>query len=519
MDTMFLLYSIIILFLAGALADYAELAYLWQLKEYRPDRLKDFLGTVSGKKFIFSYKIIVRPILFFLLFLISPTATILALIFSLDILGSLIKLGRHRFNRPKFTAKVILILAAAIMIEGAILSVAVVYPLILILAISRFIIISLSVLLVNLLTGLAKKYYYKQAAEKMASYKNLTVIGVTGSYGKTTVKNFLDQMLSSKFKTIKTPKNINTEFGVAKFILNTDFSQIDIFIVEMGAYKIGEIKLVSSIVKPKIGILTAINEQHLPLFGNIKNTQTAKYELLRSLLADGLAITNSDNEYCREFIPELKCQVKTFGQSAEFKPDCLISNIISGSGGLEFRATPDYEIKTNIIGNHNAMNIAPVILAAEHLGFSKTEIEKQAEKFKLPEATMEVIKYGASVVIDDSYNANPASFAAALKFLATYKINGRKIVVSRGMIELGQASTAAHETVGRLISETADEFIIISPDSVAAFKSGAVNSNLKIITMFDQKKLLEYIKKNKNQTNLILFEGRMPEIIKKEIKS
>lgn len=514
--------AIFLLWFISAGLDYSEYVYLWQLKEYRLDRFKDFLSTVQGKNFIFSYKILLRP--FLLIFLMAGVLTLsvdiitaLTIILSFDLLDSLIKMFFHRWRRPKLTAKTVLVIILAALLEMAILATAFKLAVLLILAASRFILSSLAVFILNSPSKLIKKYYYKKATQKIAGCKNLTVIGVTGSYGKTTVKNFLEQMLSAKFKIVKTPKNINTEIGIAKFILNTDFSQTNIFVVEMAAYKIGEIKIICEIVKPRLGILTAINEQHLPLFGNIKNTQTAKYELPRSLPADGLAIINSDNQYCREFIPELKCRVKTFGQLAEFKPDCLISDTSSGADKLEFKATPDYEIKTNIIGSHNAMNIAPVILTASHLGFAKNEIEQGAERFKLPEATMQIINYGSSVVIDDSYNANPASFAAALKFLAGYKTNGKKIVISRGMIELGQASLEAHKKIGKLIAEVANEFIIISPDSISALKLGAGDSNLKIITIFEPTKLFKYIKENKNQSNLILLEGRIPDIIKNEI--
>jgi len=512
-------YILILLFLTSALSDYCELAYLWQLKEYRLDRFRDFLGTILGKKFILSYKIILRPVLFLALILGWPSTSILVFIFGLDLLDSLVKFIRHRFSRPKPTAKAVLIIAASILAEGVILLVASKAALILILAASRFFIIDLAVLVINFLTYPVKKYYYKQAAKKLARQKNLTVIGVTGSYGKTTVKNFLEQMLKRKYQVIKTPKNVNSELGVARFILKTDFDQADVFIVEMGAYKTGEIKLVCGMVKPRIGILTAINEQHLSLFGSIKNTQTAKYELLRSLPETGLAIINSDNAYCREFIPKLKCEIKTFGQLEEFKPDCLITNISASADHLEFQAAPNYKIKTKIIGAHNAMNIASVILAAEYLGLSKSEIEEQAGQFALPEATMQIVKYASSMVIDDSYNASPEAFAAALKFLADYQVSGKKIVISRGMIELGQASQEAHKKIGGLIGKIANEFIITSPDSVAALKSGVGNAKLKIQTIFSPAKLLKHLKQNQNQPNLILLEGRMPEIIKREIKT
>lgn len=508
-------FSIILLFLASTLLDYIELAYYWQLKEYRFDRFRDFLDTALGKKFFCSYKIVTRPVLYLILILLFPITTILVVIFILDIFTSLIKIIRHIFYRPKFTTKALLIIFISVCFEAILLLSGNAF--IWLLAASRFLIISLAVFGANLISNAAKKYYYKKAAKKLSSLKKLTVIGVTGSYGKTTVKNFLEQMLSAKFKVIKTPKNINTEMGVAKFILKNNFSQTDIFIVEMAAYKIGEIQLICDIVKPKIGVLTTINEQHLSLFGGIKNTQAAKYELLKSLPEDGLAIVNSDNEYCREFIPDLKCRVKTFGHLEKFNPNLLISEVSREPSKLHFKAG-GYEIKTDLIGAHNAMNIAPVILAAADLGFSKTEIEKQSAELSLPEATMEIVEYGKSLVIDDSYNSNPEAFNVALKFLAASKTNGKKIVISRGMIELGEASKAAHEKVGRHIAEVADEFIIISPDSVDDLKTGIADAKLEVKTIFNPTELLNYLKQNKEENNLILLEGRVPEIIKKEIK-
>jgi len=511
-----LLFYILIFFLLSALPDYAELVYLWQLKEYRLDRFRDFLSSVLGRKFLLSYKIIFRPLVFLLLIFSLRTVSVLFIIFSLDILNSAYKLARRRLPRPKFTAKAISLIIFSVIIETVIFSSNL--PFFWLLAASRFLILALAVLAVNLPTKLLKKFYLRRAAIKLAGYKNLLVIGVTGSYGKTTVKNFLAQMLSAKFKVVAPPKNINTELGIAKFILKTDFFGADIFVVEMAAYKIWEIKLICNMVRPKIGILTAINEQHLPLFGSIENTQTAKYELLRALPADGLAVINSDNQYCREFTIELKCQVKTFGQSVEVKPDYLISQVRASLNGLEFSAAPDYEIKTKIIGAHNAMNVAPTIIISEYLGLTKADIIKQALKLRLPEATMQLTDYGSSVIIDDSYNSNPEAFKAALKYLADSKTAGKKIVISRGMIELGEASRAAHEEIGKLIAEVADELVIISPDSTAEFRAGAGDSKLKIQTIFEPISLLEYVKKNKNRPNLILLEGRLPEIIKKEIK-
>ena len=126
-------------------------------------------------------------------------------------------------------------------------------------------------------------------------------------------------MLKDNFQVVKTPANINTDIGIARILLNNVTDKHNVFVVEMGAYNVGDLTEHCNIVHPEIGILTAISPQHLSLFGSIENIQKAKYELLRFLPKNGLAVTNSDNKYCREFLDEIKAKVLTFGFEEEFK--------------------------------------------------------------------------------------------------------------------------------------------------------------------------------------------------------
>jgi UDP-N-acetylmuramoyl-tripeptide--D-alanyl-D-alanine ligase len=528
------LYNLIFisLWLLSALLDSLESVYLWQLKEYRLDRFKDFLTTRQGKKFLLSYKTLWRLPVFILLLLtplIPSTGLIIffLIILSLDLVNNLFKIIIRTWRRPKLTIKTALLVLSSLIFEVIILYYALsLHPLLIILASCRFILTGLTVYGLNFFSNFIKKWRCRQAASKISRYKKLTVIGVTGSYGKTTVKNFLAQMLSEKYRVTATPKNINTEIGIAKLILKTDFSGTEIFVVEMAAYRIGEIKLICDMVKPKIGILTAISEQHLQLFGSLKNTQTAKYELLRSLPPDGLAITNSDNDFCREFLGELKCQVKTFGRMEEYSPDCLVANIESGLSGHKFSAvvknknlTETYNIETRIVGAHNATNIAPLILVAQHLDMAKQDVIELTDKLKLPEATLEMINCDQSLVIDDSYNCNPEGFKAALDFIQSYTIKGEKIVVTRGMLELGFKSDELHEKIGRRIAEVADKLIIISPDFEAPLRRGAGGGKLIIKSIFKTKELVDFFSQAIKQTDIILIENRAPDDTMKIIKS
>jgi len=366
---------------------------------------------------------------------------------------------------------------------------------------------------------LIKKIIINVARKKISKFSNLTVIGITGSYGKTTTKIFLDHILLKKFRVVSTPRHVNTEIGIAKFILRTDLSDFDIFIVEMGAYNVGEIKLICDMVGPKIGILTAISDQHLSLFGNIKKTQQAKYELLRALPPNGLAITNSDNEYCREFLSTLKCQVETFGAEREFQPTILITDLKDSLDGISCLVNFRGEfasVQTSLHGSHNIFNVLPCILVANYLGISKEEIKSATTN--LPQ-TIKIFKYGNCDVVDDSYNSNPQGFSAILDFINNFPSDRKRIVITRGMLELGKMSDHEHEKIAGEISYIADEIVLITPDFLESIQRGLVEKyNIKLVTKFEPQELLTYVKSLKETNAVILLENRIPAVVMNELK-
>jgi UDP-N-acetylmuramoyl-tripeptide--D-alanyl-D-alanine ligase len=259
---------LITLWLAGAAADAAAFCALWQLKEYRWDRMRDFFARHGYWVFGLSFL-------------------------------------RHPVRLPAPTPRAVSLILAAILVELAVISFFFHWITFVAFLFLRFYLFSALILLLGVPTRIVKRHIIGRASKKMRRYPQLIVIGVTGSYGKTSVKTILAHILSGAKRVIATPEHVNTDIGIARFILSakggsasgvkTDFTGADIVIVEMGAYKRGEIQIMCDMVKPTIGILTAINEQHLSLFGSMKNIQSAKYESLRSLPQDGLAVTNRDN--------------------------------------------------------------------------------------------------------------------------------------------------------------------------------------------------------------------------------
>ncbi len=516
--------------LISAIIDYSEFCYIWQLKEYRIDRMRDFFKTREGKRYWLNYNVLLRPVAALIMFFwpINDGHIVKNIILTfavLDIIRMLTLFLQHRFHRPVTTTKALLIIFICIFFEGIVAIFSRDWTIFFLFLIIRFFIISLTIILFTKPTLIIKKIIIDVAKKKMRSYPNMIVIGITGSYGKTTVKEFLNKILSSKYKVLSTPKHINTDIGISKYILNTPLDACEIFVVEMGAYREGEIRAITEIVHPKIGILTAINEQHLSLFGSLQKTQQAKYELLRSLPQTGLAITNADNQYCMELINTLQSKVKTFGTEQTNNPTLLIENEEQTKEGikctLKFADTStNIQLEAPINGVHNCFNLAPCLLAAHHLGMTNEEIKKEVKNLHRTSASLQTISYGNTTLIDDTYNSNPTGFRSALYYMASFPSDMRRIVVTRGMYELGEKSDELHECVSEEISFTADELVITNKDFEAPLRRGLVEKYRVSVYLKDTpESLLEYFKSIKESKSVILLENRIPELVRKELFS
>lgn len=523
---------IIVLWSVGALFDYAAHMYRWQIKWYRVDRFYDFLQTSQGKKYLYSYSVCWRAILaivvsFWPINSVPLLKYLILAFFSIDIIRHVWVGFKKKLRRPVITKKVILITTLALALEAMWIIWSGDWAVFITVLILRAPIAAGSVILINLGTDAIKRWYFFRARKKLARFPNCIVIGVTGSYGKTSVKEFLSGILEKKFRVIKTPKNINSDIGIASFILQSDLASSNICVVEIGAYKRGDIALVCNMIHPSIGILTAINEQHLSLFGSIQHTQAAKYELLRSLPKNGLAITNSDNPLCREFLGELTAPVQTFGTEADWHPACRLVGVHTENGKIlcQYLITTDQKEKMELtcsppfIGEHQAMNIAPCLLVAHHLGMSMKDIAEAVSTLKNPAYGVHTYRYGKTTIIDDSHNSNPNGFLAALDVLSTYPSDRRRVVITRGMMELGEKSDELHEKIANNIAFIADELIVITPDFVEPLQRGLLGEKYRttfsVIT--NPEALCDRVRTLKKTHSVILIENRIFESLRKEL--
>lgn len=336
-------------------------------------------------------------------------------------------------------------------------------------------VVSVIVLLFQPFAVLMRNRILRKAKSKRERFRDLLVIGITGSYGKTSTKELLYTILAEKFgnKVLKTKEHQNSEVGISQCILDDLNENHQIFIVEMGAYNRGGIKLLCDIVKPKIGILTGINEQHMATFGSLENIIKTKYELIESLPEDGIAFFNAKNKYCVELFEKTRIKKFLYGQNAEL-------------AGLE--------------------NIEGAKTVAKEVGMAEEEINRALDKIENKFGGI-TIKEGVNglKIVDATYSANPDSVISHLEYFKTFP--GKKIIVMPCLIELGKASREIHQKIGKKIAAVCDLAIITTKDRFKEIKEGAGD---KAIFMEDPKEIFEKIKSFSKEGDIVLLESRVP---------
>lgn len=518
---------ILLLWFLSALADYSEYCYLWQMKGYLWKRFRDFLSTRQGKAYWLTYRLLWRScvaiiVAFWPINNLIVIQYFLLAIFSFDFVHNGYVFIRHRLHRPVPTKTSVALIGVSLLLEGSLFWLTRDWQIFFLLMIVRFGIMSLIIGLLYIPRELQATYLMKRARSVLKRYPKIHIIGITGSYGKTTVKDFLAHLLAKKYRVLKTPENTNTDVGIATFILQSDLSLVDILIIEIGAYRRGHVADVCAFLHPTIGVLTGINEQHLSLFGSIEETQQTKFELLQALPKTGLAIVNSDNTYCRELLPTLSCRVETFGQDSQFSPTSYVGEVAINAQGIFFQNTVGentFPVTLPLWGDHQAMNVVPGILIGLEMGMSIEDIQNQCATMPGPTHGLRSVSYGNSTVIDDSYSANPDGVVAALKVLDTFSRNRKRIVITRGMVELGSASDRLHEDMGKNIALYADELVVITSDAARALERGVQGQKKIVITRIeDSHALLQYVKRLKQANAVILVENRLPSNVARELQ-
>jgi len=509
-----------------ALASVLSQAQLWQLKEYRLDRMKAAMNEPPVRIRIYSY-----------------LAALISVIFLSPLIGLLILVAYHAWRlagrgllRPDFTAKAWLLilittaLTAASWVflttEGLSATTTWSLTLLLIPALS-----AVAVVLTKAVTSLPKRHLITRAMTLRASLPNLNVIGITGSYGKTSTKHFLSQLMPN---ATATKLHRNAEYPVAQDMLEQLKPNADTYIVEMGAYRRGEITALATLTQPNIGVITAIGNQHLATFGSPANILKTKWELIEALPKNGIAVLNADDEKIkrvarrRATAPEgFPLAGRSLGEgwrssnilwySIKQPADVYADNILIAPREITFNLhikDQVNQVTTPLAGEGALAGVVAAVAAAHAAGVATSTIVSRLPHLKPYPRTMQVIT-GASgaTIIDDSYSTNQQGVLASIGHLRKFPATDKRIVLTP-LIELGEKARTAHQRIGQALAES-NATVYVYGTAYHQELTDAARGNVH--TFRSPHKLAAQISQHITSSTVILIEGRVPELVRSKL--
>ncbi len=356
-------------------------------------------------------------------------------------------------------------------------------------------------------------YYIRDAKRILKEHSGITVIGVTGSYGKTTTKFILQRLLDEKFNVVTTPHSFNTPMGVVRTIRGDIKPETQIFICEMGAKKTGDIKEICDIVHPDHGIITSVGPQHLDTFHSVDNVFATKFELYDAVTQKGGKLfANAESAGIAERVA--KCpKALLFGGDSE----CRAENVTCGREGSSFDLVLFGErvpVKTRLLGAHAVNDIVAAASLAKALGVSAEEIRFAVSALKPTEHRLEMKSWQkGSVLIDDAYNANPEGCLAAAEVLGSF--DGMvKTIITPGLIELGTKEYECNFNLGAKAAEVCDEIILVGKNRSKPLHEGALSkgfdeAHIHVVSSFAE--AMQVYLPTVSPNHVVLLENDLPD--------
>jgi UDP-N-acetylmuramoyl-tripeptide--D-alanyl-D-alanine ligase len=362
--------------------------------------------------------------------------------------------------------------------------------------------------------------FLQEAKDILADYQPYT-IGITGSYGKTSTKAILGSILEAIEPTFWTPGSINTEMGITRQIRENLKPQQQIAIIEMGAYQIGSIAKLCRFTPPQAGLVTAVGVMHLERFGGADNIYTAKCELAQAIPADGLLVCNGDNPGARKMAAEYpKATTLLYGLEPELGHlDCWMSDIKASMDGTTFTIHwqgKEYLGFTKLLGAPMLSNLVGSFTMACALGKDPDYVIAAIYNIEPANSRLNLRKNGDGFILDDSYNSNPIGFASALEVLEVLE-GGRKILMTPGMVELGDIQAAENRQVALKAASICDLAIVVGDTNKEALKAGLIEGGLapdKLMEFPNRDLALAYLTspEHRQAKDMILIENDLPDL-------
>ncbi len=354
----------------------------------------------------------------------------------------------------------------------------------------------------------------KKALRDMASWHrrkfDVPTVAVTGTNGKTTTKDMIAEVLSSRFKVLKSPKSYNNLVGVPLTLFQLN-SNSEALVIELGMSSPGEIGILTQISNPSIGVITNIGPAHLESMQNLEKIAQAKFELPDNMLSPKTLILNADDHVLANRIKQKKKDERIISFGIEKKADFCADRIeVNEDGYISFRVNKDLTINLGLLGIHNVYNALAAFAVGSLLGLDPQEIKQKLERYTPAELRMELVQIRNIKVINDSYNANPVSVEKALETLKRIKTPGRKIAVLGDMLELGEKAIDFHLEVGRKVAGLGVDLLVLVGKLARLIGEGAKEAgmNSKDIQTFESNQQVSfYLLENLKEGDLVLVKG------------
>ena len=358
-----------------------------------------------------------------------------------------------------------------------------------------------------------RRWYINDAKKILKSCSNLIIIGITGSYGKTSVKYYLNTLLKAKYNVLMTPESFNTPMGITKTIRESLKPTHEIFICEMGAKYKKEIKELCDIVRPQHGIITSIGPQHLETFKSIETIIKTKFELADAVKNKGMLFLNGDNEIIMNNLHDQEYQTYGLNQTNQYYAYDVSTTQKGTTFSVICKDNKLENLNTQLIGYHNVLNLVGAIALSLFLDVQHEDIARQLKKLTSPPHRLQLLKNDGTIIIDDAYNSNPSGCKAALDTLGLF--DGYKILITPGMVELGAQQDNLNYAFGEQAAAVCDYVILIGEKQTKPIYNGLINAN------FDKSNILiaNQIKDGINQAyaiktekqKILLLENDLPD--------
>ena len=360
----------------------------------------------------------------------------------------------------------------------------------------------------------SRRKHVNRAKNKLKEYPSLIKIGITGSYAKTSVKEILNTILSQKYSVLSTPNSFNTPLGIAKTVKRLNDGH-QVFIAEMGARHIGDIKELTTLVDPNVAVITGVTYQHIETFKILENIAKTKYEIIENMNG-GKAIFSADNKLSIDMFKKCKLEKVLAGVDKNKLSTVFATDIVSTANGSKFTlhiGDKAFDASTCLLGKHNVSNICLAVAVANSLGLTEEEILLGISNIKPVKHRLEVFTNDNGVtIIDDSYNSNVDGVKAAMEVLDTFE--GRKIIITPGLVELGKEENVANFEMGKLIANHVDVAIIVGSHNAEMLINGLKEAGFNaenIMFATTLKKGNDILNEIMKEKDVVLFENDLPD--------